>query len=137
MNWIDTPAEALWRRSWRRLQQLVHSEPTPVATATRTVKARQQPIMKIAFGRLCSLSEGVLRSHIGSAAESVVLRARSEMEAFAATNRQISTNVFLAMLKKQFPAEADAGKIILEISNMVANASGDATQRGRFAHSGR
>ena len=131
--WIDPPANLKSSRQIKRplrwpclvemLKQLVRGIRKPAAAV------RRPPVMKIAFGRLCALSEGVLRKHIGDAAEAVVQAARAEMERFAATNQQISTNVFLSMLRKQFPANVDAAKILRELSTIVTNASGGANPR--------
>lgn len=123
--WIDPPADLKPSRQIKRpfrwlyllemMEQVVRGFRKPATPAQRL------PVMKnISFRPLCSLCEHILRSYVGVAAEFVVRDARAEMKVFAATNQQVSTNVFLNMLKKQLPANADADRILREISTAIA-----------------
>jgi hypothetical protein len=122
--WIDPPAgqdsvrkvtrPLRWGYLLEMMEQIVgtkHVTPTALPNL---------PSIKPTFDQLCSVSQNILRMHIGIAAEFVVEDVRAEILKAGDSQEENMSTVFLETLKKQLPANADAEKIILEISNALA-----------------
>jgi hypothetical protein len=122
--WIDPPSHLQSSRHIKRPLRWSHllemMEQIGAESREPSVAVQRQPILETPFDQLCALSASILRTHIGIAAEFVIEDTRAEMKPLADANQQISTDVFLNILKQHLPTNVDAGKIIREISAAVA-----------------
>jgi len=121
--WIDPPADLHPPRQINRplhwsslldlMEQIVsgnHKDPVAVpgqATAGMTLD------------QLCSLSENILRKHIGVASQFVMEDVRAEMPPVAGIIGPVESRIFLELLNKQLPATADSKTIFSEISAVI------------------
>lgn len=124
--WIDPPADfpvtyqvsrpLRWTLIMKMMEKIVGESPTDPAVVVQPQGGRQT------LDQLCSISQTVLRQHIGIAADFLVNSARSDVIAAAGSPAKVKNSAFLEDLIKQLPASADAGKIADEISKALARA---------------
>ena len=79
------------------------------------------PIADTTISQLCMLSEGILRTHIGIAAEFIIDDVRDDMQKMRADASEIDTrDIFLIRLQQRLPTNADAKKIVQQVSAAIA-----------------
>lgn len=124
--WIDPPADfpvtyqvsrpLRWTSVMEMMEKIVGANPTDLAVVVQPQGGRQT------LDQLCTISQDVLRQHIGIAADFLVKSARSDVIAAAGSQAKVKNAAFLEELIKQLPASADTGKIADEISKALARA---------------
>lgn len=124
--WIDPPAHLKPSRQFRRplhwgaLLQLME----------RIIGRNREPVAEVAKPRsaglrleqLCRLGEGVLRLHLGIAAEFIVNDVRTEFKSRGSTDEVVAPEIFLTALRSQFPDNVDAKKVLNEVSAAIFKA---------------
>ncbi|MDP1981577.1 MAG: hypothetical protein Q8K23_03450 [Sulfuritalea sp.] len=123
--WINPPEHLRATRHvgrplhWPHLLMMVERMVGAVHEAP--VAAQEQPAFDMTVSQLYILSESILRTHIGVAAEFVIGDVRDSMKnAHAGGNEQRISDIFLTCLQQQLPKNVDAGKIVQQISAAIA-----------------
>ncbi len=117
--WINPPVSLLSPRHIRRpipwsallamMEQMVGPD------HAQSAALQNQPDVNVSFDRFCDLAEEILSQHIGVAAGFVVEDVRAEGSHLAGSVEAVTTDVLLAILKRQLPTNVNADTVIREI----------------------
>lgn len=124
--WIDPPAHLKPSRQIRRplhwgallelMKRITSKTHEPVAEVAKPQTA------ELTLAQLCELGEGILRLHLGIAAEFVMDDIRTELKDQGWVDAAITADIFLATLHSQLPGNVDANKVHSEVSAAISDA---------------
>ena len=124
--WIDPPAHLISSRQIRRplhwgallelMKRIISHPHEPVAEVTKPQTA------ELTLEQLCAIGEGILRLHLGIAAEFVMDDIRTELKGQGCADEAITADIFLATLGRQLPGNVDTNKVHSEVSAAISDA---------------
>ena len=130
--WIDPPEHLHaahhvkrplhWPHLLLMLERLADATPKqPFAAKMQPAAAQSQPTAGLTTSQMCMLGENILRTHIGIAAEFIIDDVREDMrEVHASASEGDIRDIFLSRLQQRLPTNADAKKIIQQVSAAIA-----------------